>query len=166
MQTGFRRDIFVTSFRAFHTQVIEQTLVELVENTIKFLTTQYVKCRRSNAQSCIIRRAVCETYPDSDKRDPHEFMNGQTTVVSRLAGRCLLELQAIDTGRISDNTKTTRSGDQAVNARCTNEMKRERIFFLSLPVPFVAMRAIITDPPRRDNSAELEHARQTEHARI
>jgi len=88
--------------------------------------------------------------------------------VSRLVGRCLLELRAIDTGRISDNTKTTRSGDQAVNARCTNEMKRE-YFFLSLPRTLC--RTIITDPPRRDatrrdGSVELERARQTEHARI
>lgn len=72
-------------------------------------------------------RAVCETYRDNNKRDPHEFMNGRT-VVSRLAGRCLLKLRAIDTGRISDNTKTTRPGGKR-SAHGRNET-RTNIFFV------------------------------------
>jgi len=57
MQKGFRRNTFVTSFKAFHTQVIEQTLVELVENTIKFLTT----VREMQAAECsIVRYTVAQ----------------------------------------------------------------------------------------------------------
>lgn len=93
------------------------------------------KAECSNVRYAVVQFAYRETYRDSNKRDPQEFMNGRT-VVSRLAGRCLLKLRAIDTGRISDNTKTTRPRG-GKRARCTNEMKRGRIFFLSLPAPSI-----------------------------
>lgn len=109
-----------------------------------------------NAEDRVFNRAyavaqIAKRIAHSNKRDPHEFMNGRA-VVSRLAGRCLLELRAIDTGRISDNTKTTVAGRPG-GKRCAEQNETRANIFLSLPAPSVAARAIITDPPRRDGSA-------------
>lgn len=94
-------------------------------------------------------------YRDSNKRESREFMNGRTAVVSRLAGHCLLELRAIDTGRISDNTKTTRPSGQAANARCNGRNEtRTNFFFCRYPHP-LSQRAP-SSPILPDGSAELE----------
>lgn len=105
-------------------------------------------------RSCVRGRAVCKTYRDSNKSDPREFMNGRA-VVSRLAGRCSLELRAIDIGRISNNTKTTVAGRPG-GKRCAERNETQTNIFLSLPAPSVAARAIITDPPRRDGCSAPE----------
>lgn len=89
------------------------------------------------------RYTVCKTYRDSNKRDPHaNLWTYGRTVVSRLTDRCTFELRATDTGKISDNTKTTRQPA----AKCQKPVRngtRTNIFF------FFCCRCIHTLSPSR-----------------
>lgn len=111
------------------------------------------------------RYTVCKTYRDSNKRDPHaNLWTYGRTVVSRLTDRCTFELRATDTGKISDNTKTTRQPA----AKCQKPVRngtRTSIFFF-----FFAVAPTLCHHRAPSTSSLLpwwfRRTRRTEHARI